>query len=282
MKIGIQGEIDSFSHKAAQTVFGEGVSVSCNKDFNDCFKGLDKRETKYIVVPIENSTFGSIYENYDNITRYGVSIVGEVYIKVSLGILCCGGSDISSIKKVYSHPIALMQINNFKERHPNIEFVPYTDTAKAVDHILDKKDKTLAACAGVYIQREGLERVENHIEDNKKNYTRFLVLSKDKEEIKHKNSKDIHKTSVVFCLGEEAGSLAKVLTAFAENDIALSHIQSRPILDSHWEYRFYVDAIVKSDEDRFKKAVEQAKPFLHNKTISILGSYDCGESIVIE
>lgn len=280
VRIGIQGEKDSFSYHAARTVFGD-VEMQYAKDFYDCFDALTADAVTHIVIPIENSTYGSIYENYDNLTNHKATIVGEIYVRIQLNLLGLEGAMLESIRQVYSHPVALMQIHMFKKAHPDIEFVPYADTAKAVVHILEQQDPTIAACAGNYIQRDGLVQIAQHIEDNTTNYTRFLILSKDETIVEHSHMTEQYKTTFMFTLGEESGSLAKILNGFAEENIALSHIQSRPLLDRHWQYRFYVDALVHKDDPAFQRAVERAHLFVQQNDFHILGSYPCGESLHI-
>ncbi|MEO6729563.1 MAG: prephenate dehydratase [Candidatus Dojkabacteria bacterium] len=278
LNISIQGNLGSYSHIAANSIFGKDIELLERTDFTDVFEDLKENRADYIVVPFENSTHGSVFQNYDNISKYGFTIIGEVYLRINFHMIVHPGTKLEDITTIYSHPVGLNQIRAFLHENTNIKDIEFDDTAGSVKMIKEKRLKDSAAAAGrLAAEIYGMEILKENIHENQKNFTRFFVLSKEgkmPEELKGKKS---NKTSIQFLLGDEPGSLYKSLRTFADRDIALTKIESRPILHTDWEYRFYVDVMSGIQEDKMKNALFELKSYV--KELKILGSYEKGKYI---
>lgn len=273
--VSIQGQPSSFSHRAAKAVC-QPQNVLFRDNFGDVFEDLANGQTDLIVVPIENSTYGSVYENYDNLTRYPAVIVAETYIRVDLHLLGLESAEIGRIKRVFSHQVALDQIQNFRRANRQIEFLPHADTAGAAGMVKDAQDQEIAAVAGDdAAQKHGLKVIERSIEDNPQNFTRFFAVARNNLDLPN-NKPD--KTTVQFELGEEAGSLYKTLRSFADRDLPLSKIESRPITNTAWNYRFYLDVAAGTDDSRLQHALSEMKDYVKDNQVIILGSYPSGQN----
>ena len=200
--ISIQGQLASFSHQAANNL-GTAKRILQRDDFRQVFEDLTTGQADLIIVPIENSTYGSVYENYDLLSRYDCQIVAETYVRVRLHLLGLPTAKLSEIEKIYSHQIALDQIQNFRSQQPHLKFIPYQDTAGAAAMIKAKGDARLAACAGDQVQATyGLKMLQASIEDNARNFTRFFALTRPGG---RQFTKTPQKTTIQFELGSEAG-----------------------------------------------------------------------------
>ncbi|MEP7103204.1 MAG: prephenate dehydratase [Candidatus Dojkabacteria bacterium] len=278
MKISIQGNLGSYSHIAAESIFGKEIELIERSEFTEVFEDLKTSTADYIVVPIENSTHGSVYQNYDNISKFDFPIIGEVYLRINFHLIAHPGTNIKEIKTLYSHPVGLNQIKEFLKENKQIKAIEFDDTAGSVKMIKEKNLKDSAAAASkLAAQLYAMEILEENIHENEKNFTRFFVLSKDGKLPKELKDNRNDKTSIQFLLGDEPGSLYKALRTFADRDIALTKIESRPILHTDWEYRFYVDVTAGIQEDKMKNALFELKSYV--KEFKILGSYKKGEYI---
>lgn len=274
MNIAIQGKKGSYSHIAAHAYFGEEATVVEHEWFDSVFEDLDSGKVDYVVVPFENSTYGSVYQSYDLVTKYDSYVVGEMYVKINFHIIANPGVKLSDITEIYTHPVAMGQIKTFLADHKNIHAIEYPDTAGAVEMIKESKlDNAAAAASKFAAEMYGMEILKENIHENSRNYTRFFVLSRNE----NNKEEDAQKTTIQFELGEEAGSLYKSLRAFADRDIALTKIESRPIIETHWEYRFYVDAEAGLHEEKFQSALKELKAYVTD--LRILGTYRKGEYI---
>lgn len=274
MKISIQGNIGSFSHIAANALYGSKIELLERDSFNEVFEDLKENRADKIVIPIENSTHGSIYQNYDNLSQYGFSITKELYLKINFHLITFPHTNLSDITDIYSHPVALNQIRGFLEKHKEIKVHEYPDTAGSVKMIKMENLKSSAAAASkLAAEVYGMQVLKENIHDNKKNFTRFLALEKgnlDKELEKGKNVK----VSLELELKHIPGVLYRAIGSFAEKNINLTKIESRPILHTNWEYRFYIDVVDKS-EDKILKAITELNK--HANKVKILGIYEEGE-----
>lgn len=281
--IGIQGNTASFSHIATMKLFGKKTNILECDTFGDVFSALATNKIHAAVIPIENSTYGSIYQNYDNITKHETSIIGEVILKINFHLIAHPGIDISTIKRVYSHPVGLGQIQAFMQNHPNIEFIEHEDTAGSVKMVRDKKMKDAGACASRFAAEfYGMEVIAEKIQENPKNYTRFFVVTRpnyrdDVENLLTNKDHEKKKTTIQFVLGEEVGSLYESLGCFAKRNIALTKIESRPVLNTDWEYRFYIDILANANDKKFLDAIQELRTY--TKHLKILGTYVKGEYI---
>lgn len=263
-----QGVEGAYSQVAMQAFFPQ-ISESFHvKAWRDAMEAIRMKKADYAVLPIENSSAGVVAENYDLLTEYDVAIVGEQIISVDHALLGVKGSSISDITCVYSHPQALMQCAAYLEReHPQFETISVKNTAEAACKVKQDQKKNQAAIAGrrnadIY----DLEILEERIQDNKQNQTRFLIVSGEK---KYLASAD--KISICFELPNETGSLYHILSHFIFNGLNMSRIESRPLPGRNWEYRFFVDFAGNLKEE----AVLNALYGLKEETIrlKILGNY---------
>jgi prephenate dehydratase len=271
-RVSIQGIKGSYSHIAAAHIFGDNIEITEREDFTEVFEDLAEGNVNSIVIPIENSTHGSVYQNYDNLTKYGFPVVGELYLKIKFHLIANKGARLNDIDTLYTHPVALNQIKAFLEKNKKIKPIEYSDTAASVKLIKDKKLKSAAAAASRFAAKlYGMEVLEEDIQENGKNYTRFFVLG----EMPQNGSPE--KTTIQFILGEEPGSLYKSLRCFADRDISLSKIESRPILNTDWEYRFYVDVEASENDDKMQNAMRELEDYV--KELNVLGTYLKGKYI---
>lgn len=246
-----QGEPGAYSQAAAKKFFGEGVLIKNAETWRDAMELVKEKKADYCVLPIENSTAGSVTEIYDLLVEYDLSIVGEQVIPIEHSLLVLPGTELSDIKTVYSHPQALMQCSEFFENNPNILKEKSLNTAAAAKLIKDMGDKTKAAIAGeINAEIYGLSILKTSIQDEDNNKTRFIILAREKQYLK-----SAKKLSLSFGLLHEKGSLYRALEYIADNDINLSLIESRPIRKVNWEYRFFVDLEGNLSEERVQWAL---------------------------
>jgi prephenate dehydratase len=285
MTISIQGKIGSYSYLASKNLFAAVNQFQERDSFKECYEDLKENRADCIIIPFENSTYGSVFQNYDLITQYNYSIIGEVYLKVNFHLITYPGNKLEDIKELYIHPVAMGQITEFLKQHPQIKAIEYPDTAGSVNHIKDNKLINAAAAASKYAAEiNEMEIIQENIQTNKQNYTRFFCLADPKNSnfeklkktinVNHDNSK---KTSIEFQLGEEAGSLFKAIKPFAEREIPLVKIESRPIINTHWQFMFYIDFKSDVNNPLMQEALKELEKTV--KSYRILGSYSKGEYI---
>lgn len=273
MTISIQGEEGSYSHIAAEKLFGNKIKLLQRSTFPEVFEDMHLKKADYAVIPIENSTYGSIYQNFDLLTKNDLHIIKELYLTINFHLISFPGSKKEHITELYTHPVGMGQIKDYLEENPQIKAVEYPDTAGAVKMIKKKGIRNYAAAASrKAAEIYGMEVIEEKIQSNKKNYTRFFVLSRTQE-----YSKEADKTTIQFELGEEAGTLYKALHAFAKRGISLTKIESRPIIHTEWEYRFYIDILDGLESNKMKEALLELKKVVRH--FRVLGSYKKGEYI---
>ena len=272
-KIAIQGIAGSFHEDAARKYFGvEDVEVVECKTFKSVCELVDSDQVDIGVMAIENSIAGSLLQNYSLIRDFHLRVIGEVYVHIQMNLMMLPGGKKENIKTVYSHPVAILQCREYIEKYlPDVKIRENQDTA-ASGKMLVEDNLTNAAAIGNLRTADiyGLNVLETGIESNKKNYTRFWVLSKQTPKKKNKNNK----ASICFEVGHYHGSLAKVLNIFSELKINLNKIQSVPILGKPNEYSIHVD-IEYDSEENYEKAIHL---ILKNvSSLSILGEYVRGE-----
>jgi prephenate dehydratase len=266
--VAIQGIRASFHEEAALKYFGENIqTIECNS-FKQTFEALKNKEADYVVMAIENSIAGSILPNYSLLLSYAFPVVGEIYLPVQLHLMALPGVKFEDVKYVTSHPIAIRQCVDFFDEYPHLNIVESNDTAACAKRIRDEQLTDTVAIANTLAARlYGLDVLERRIESNKKNFTRFLILTH------HENidKKQPNKASLCFQVGNKVGALAKVLNIFAEEGVNMSKIQSMPILGKRNEYNFYVD--VEWDEPKqYDTAIRQILKYTQN--FNILGEYE--------
>ncbi|MFB3916537.1 MAG: prephenate dehydratase [Terriglobales bacterium] len=243
MKVAIQGELGSFSHEAARRLVPSASVVPCPVSvevFDRVVRGL----ADAAVIPIENSLAGSVAEHFDLLLSRPVFIQREYRLRIAHTLIAMPGTRLRDVRRVLSHPVALQQCRDFFRDHPQIEEVPFYDTAGGVKHVLRNQLRDAAGIAGeqaaaVY----GGRILQRGLEDDKQNFTRFFLIRKSNRPLPTAN-----KTSIAFALKNMPGVLFKALSVFALRDIDLSKIESRPMRGRPWEYVFYVDYMRGRDE----------------------------------
>lgn len=273
MKVSIQGGKGSYSHIAADTIFGKELELVEDQYFEDAIKHCKDEAVEFAVIPFENSTHGSVIENFDLLTKYKLYIVKEIYLKINFHVLANKGVKFEAIKNLYTHRVSISQIKNFLEENPQIEAHVHSDNGRAAEYVKENKLKDSAAAASRLAGKiYGLEILKENIHDNPKNYTRFFVLSRTNDYEQAAN-----KTSISFIVKHETGTLVKALKSFSDEGISLTKIESRPLLGTEWEYIFYADLLAGVDEAHMQKALEKMKE--NTIELNILGSYKQGEYI---
>jgi prephenate dehydratase len=268
VRVAIQGIRASFHEEAAFKYFGEDIhTIECNS-FKQTFESLKNKNADYVVMAIENSIAGSILPNYSLLLSYGFPVVGEIYLPIQLHLMALPGVKFEDIKYVTSHPIAIRQCVDFFDEYPQLNIVESNDTAACAKRIRDEQLTDTVAIANALAARlYGLDVLERRIESNKKNFTRFLILTHH-ENISKKNH---NKASLCFQVSNTVGALSKVLNIFAEQDLNMSKIQSMPILGKRNEYNFYVD-VEWNDTKQYDTAIRQILKYTQN--FNILGEYE--------
>jgi prephenate dehydratase len=270
-RIAIQGIAGSFHEDAALKYFDDKIEVVECKSFTSVCELIDADKVKFAVMAIENSIAGSLLKNYQLIRDYHLRIIGEIYIHIQMNLMVVPGVKRKDITEIYSHPIAIQQCVEYIEKYyPNAKLHEGMDTAAAAKLISEEKPSNAAAIGNLRsAELYRLEVLETGIESNKKNYTRFLILSK------HGNpTEGTNKASICFEVGHFFGALARVLNTFAENEINLTKIQSVPIIGKPNEYTFHVD-IEWEDPKKYDRAIHQVLKSV--SSLSILGEYVRGE-----
>lgn len=264
-RIAHKGLKGSFTYLNALNYFGKDHDFIGLENFNDIFDQVWRGYADFGVVPIENSLVGSIYENYDALCRYPVSIVGESYLRVEHFLV--GAGPIDRIKKVYSHPKALEQCSQLFKSHPWFEKAMSSDTASAAEFIARSGDRSLAAISSAEAAKlYGLSILIPHIEDDPLNFTRFIVIAKKTA----KNSSD-DKCSLMLKLKHIPGALSNVLNLIAAEEINLTKIESRPLIGKPFEYLFYLDLTSPRLTEILESLIKKIEPLASE--LKLLGLY---------
>ncbi|MBR1628056.1 MAG: prephenate dehydratase, partial [Lachnospiraceae bacterium] len=262
-----QGVEGAYSQMAVQSFFGSQTKSFHVKTWRDAMEALKNEEADYAVLPIENSTAGLIAENHDLLVEYEVCILGEQIVEINHALLGLVGTSLSDIRKVYSHPQAILQCSGFLRAHPEIKAISLENTALAAKKVKQDGDLSRAAIAGeINAELYGLSVLQKAIQDVKENKTRFIIAAK-----KRLFKQDATKISICFELPHESGSLYHGLSHIILNGLNMTRIVSRPIPDTPWQYRFFVDFLGNLREE----AVKNALFGLREETINlkILGNY---------
>lgn len=269
----IQGVAGCFHDAAARQYFqGEDITTVPCETFNQLFESVSSDASLLGIVAIENTIAGSILANHELLRNSNLTIIGEHKMRISHVLCALPGQTVDELTEVNSHPIALMQCEQFLSRHPNLRMVEKFDTAGSAQEIAQKGLVGHGAICGEYAATlYGLDILEKGIETNKRNFTRFFIVADPllANEIGPKES-EVNKASIVFTVPHTKGALSKALTIFSFYDINLSKIQSTPIIGREWEYRFYVDLTFDSIV-RYNQAIDAVRPLIND--IKVLGQY---------
>ena len=271
-KIAIQGTLGSYHDIAAHKYFeGEEIELICCANFEDVFTSIRKDSQVIGMLAIENTIAGSLLHNNELLRQSGTQIIGEYKLRISHSFVCLPEESWEDLTEVNSHPIALMQCRDFLNQHPQLKVVEGEDTARSAEIIKKENLKGHAAiCSKTAAERYGMKVLQEGIETNKHNFTRFLVLAARSRAAEFTDPARTDKASLVFTLPHTQGSLSKVLTLLSFYGINLTKIQSLPIIGREWEYRFYVD-VTFDDPVRYRQAVDAARPLTSD--FRILGEY---------
>ena len=278
-KIAIQGVNGSYHDIAAHKYFkDEEIELICCNTFEEVIAQMKKDSDVIGVIAIENTIAGSLLHNYELLRESGATIIGEHKLRISHSIMCLPEDNWEDLTEVNSHPVALAQCRDFLHNHPELKVVETEDTAGSAENIRNNNLRGHAAicskyAAGLY----DMKILEEGIETNKHNFTRFLVISNPWLADELKDRSKVNKANIVFSLPHSEGSLSQVLSIFSFYKINLTKIQSLPIIGREWEYMFYVDVMF-NDYLRYKQSIDAVTPL--TKALKILGEYAEGESTI--
>lgn len=272
-KIAIQGTLGSYHDIAAHKYFaGEEIELNCCSTFAKVFESVRKDSSSIGMLAIENTIAGSLLQNHELLRDSNTRIIGEYKLRISHSIVCLPDEGWDDITEVNSHPIALMQCREFLNNHPAMKVVEGEDTALSAEIIKKNNLKGHAAiCSKAAAELYGMKILQEGIETNKHNFTRFLVVADAwrSDEIRKKENA-LDKSSIVFSLPHTEGSLSQVLSILSFYKMNLTKIQSLPIIGREWEYLFYVD-LTFDDYLRYRQALDAITPL--TKELKILGEY---------
>ncbi len=271
-RVAIQGGPGAYHEIAARDYFrGEELEILPCQTFRDIFREAEKDPQLIGVMAIENTIAGSLLPNHDLLKQHPLRIAGEHKLRITHTLAALPGTKIDEIGEVMSHPMALMQCEEFLERLPGVKIVEHDDTALAAKEIREREMKgTATICSRLAAEMYGLEILAHGIETNKRNFTRFFILAREEMLREVQKNNHINKSSLVFVLPHSEGSLSKVLSVLSFYDINLTRIQSLPIIGSEWEYQFYID-LTFTDYQRYQQSIDAITPLISN--LKLLGEY---------
>jgi len=267
---GFQGEPGAFSQSAARKLLGESVQTQPFSSFRDVFDALRSNNITHAVIPIENTLHGSVLENYDHILEYGFPIRGETSIRIAHQLIAMPNVSLRDIKFVYSHPVALSQCRVFFQKNPGIKATTFYDTAGSVKMLSQERPENAAAIASADAAEIYSGRIlKRNIEDNRQNFTRFFLLTKQKSTLVSTAAKS--KVSITFTAANTPGSLFRAMACLALRDLNIIKIESRPLVGKPWEYRFYADFFGSINDTAVQNALANLSEM--TQTCQVLGNY---------
>ncbi|RMW33967.1 MAG: prephenate dehydratase [Nitrosopumilus sp.] len=262
--VSFQGERGAYSEAAARSFFTEDVQTVPFATFAEVLESTSKEKTEYSVLPVENSLEGSVGESYDLLYSTSLNATGEIYHRIEHCLI--GTGEMNEVDTVYSHPQALGQCRKFIEEH-KIKTIPSYDTAGSVKIIKELNKKNCACIASKTASAlYDVPVIAENIANNLNNYTRFLILSKNESPITGND-----KTSIIFSIKHEPGSLYRIIENFHKNNVNLTKIESRPTRTNTWEYNFYVDFEGHQKDSKISEMLEKIKQ--DTLFLKVLGSY---------
>ncbi len=275
LKASFQGVHGAYSELALNQFFDQDIVAEPCHAFKDVFSSVLHGHTAFGVLPVENSLAGTINDNFDLLLSHpDIEVIGEQQIRIIHTLIALPGTDIKSIKKVYSHPQGLAQCADFLERHPHIERVPFFDTAGAVAHIKELNDPSCAAIAGAQAAAAyGMTILKEGIETNPRNYTRFYIITREEFAKEYLADETPNRGVLVFSTPNNPGALFTALQVLSKHGVNMNKLESRPILGKPWEYMFFVETEI-SHVDEFHLAVQELKESC--QTVRVLGTFTSG------
>ena len=278
-RMAIQGIKGSYHDMAAHYYFDhEDIELICCSTFEEVFDTVRNDSTVLGMTAIENTIAGSLLHNYELLCNSGLTIVGEHKLRISHSLLCLPEDNLEDITEVNSHPVALMQCRDFLSHHPRLKVVEAEDTAGSAEIISRERLHGHAAiCSKFAAPLYGMKVLEEGIETNKHNFTRFLVFSQPQRANLLRDIRKANKASLVFILPHEQGSLSQVLSIFSFYKMNLTKIQSLPLVGKEWQYMFYVD-LGFDDYTRYSQSIDAITPL--TQELKILGEYQDGRQTI--
>lgn len=269
-KVAYLGIPGSYSFAAANFYFTKKAMFVKNDSIKEAITRVSSSACTFGVVPLENTTTGSIAETFDNLLESNLSIVGEIILHIHHNLLTDKKiKNAKEIKRLFSHPQAIAQCQNFIKKNKNIKIEFTSDTATAASYAAGKRDKSSAAIAAkLAADLYDLKILEKNIEDNPHNYTRFAVIAK-KESFKG------NKISLIFSVEHKPGSLFQTLAPYARLGLNLTKIESRPVFGKPWEYIFFIDFDIDNKEKGLTQVLHEMKE--HVNFLKVLGRYEKGK-----
>ncbi|MGA8367816.1 MAG: prephenate dehydratase [Candidatus Acidiferrales bacterium] len=262
-----QGERGAFSEEAAIKLLGENITLVPRPTFDAAFSAIRDGSAEYILAPIENSLAGSVHRSFDLLVDSGLNIVGEVIIPIAHNLIGPPGASFDDVAVVESHAVALAQCEQFFSAHPRLKRIATEDTAGSVREVVRAGDRSRAAIAGRRAaQIYGGAILREHLEDNRENYTRFLLLSASPAALENAD-----KLSLVFELDHRPGALLRALEPFARRNVNMMKIESRPVHGRPWQYRFYIDLQASRSDPEAAAALAELEKLVVD--LRVLGSY---------
>lgn len=267
LRVGYQGREGSYSEQALIEYFGEKEEKYNYKNFEDVFKALKYSEIDYGILPIENTSTGSITQVYDLLKKYGYYIVGETKIKIEHYLLGIKDANINDIKEIYSHYQGFEQCSEYLSSLTNTKQIPYYNTAISAKHVHESGDKTKACvCSKRNAQLYNLEVLKENINNIKENYTRFIIIGRELE-----SNENCDKMTILFTINNKPGTLYKQLEAFHNKNVNMLKIESRPFGDGSFCYYFYIDVEGNLSSENIKNCIDLV--FENSLEFRILGTY---------
>jgi len=270
MKVAIQGELGAFSHEAALKLEPD-AEIAPYALSAEVFSAVVDGTADAAVIPIENSLAGSVVEHFDLLLRHDVLVERETLLRIRHNLIAMAGAKLEEIDRVFSHPVALAQCRRFLADHAHMESCAYYDTAGSVKHLMELRDRRSAGVASAEAARVyGAEILARDIEDNPENFTRFFLIKRVGDV---NQTAGANKMSIAFSLQNRPGSLVEALTKLSAMGTNLTKIESRPVHGRPWEYIFYVDCQLRSQEEG-ERALEALRPYC--ELVKELGMYVAG------
>lgn len=261
------GAEGAYTQEAMLEFFGKGVNCFHVDTFRDAMIAIDEGSADYAVLPIENSTAGIVNEIYDMLVEFENYIVGEQIIGIEHCLMAVPGTKIDEIRTVYSHPQSLMQSSRYLQEHASWKQISMNNNAFAARKVAEDMDGAQAAIASAHAaETYGLEILEKGVNRSSTNSTRFIVVTNRKIFLR-----DAGKVSICFEVPHESGSLYHMLSHFIYNNLNMNKIESRPLEDRNWEYRFFIDFDGNLADEAVKNALRGLREEARN--LRILGNY---------
>ncbi len=278
-RVAIQGIRGSFHDIAARRYYeSDDIELVCCESFEQVFEEMNNDPQLVGMVAIENTIAGSLLHNYELLRDSGATIIGEHKLRISHSIMCLPSDDWGDLQEVNSHPVALMQCRSFLNQHRGLKVVEVADTAGAAADISKGQLHGHAAiCHKDAAQIYGMKVLQEGIETNKHNFTRFLVVASPEIAPELRDLRNVNKSSLAFTLPHEEGSLSAILSVLSFYKLNLTKIQSLPIIGMEWQYMFYID-LTFSDYIRYRQAINAITPLTRN--LKLLGEYEDGKQSI--